>query len=407
VSIEEGADNSLLITNDNGELEWATIEDIVQDAETVTLLEDNGDGTYTYTSEDSTKTVIDVPASVVENFETIVNDGPVEVNGDTFNTVEVYIIQLSVDVSNVERSDFITVTRSLPDALPILVSIEEGADNSLLITNDNGELEWATIEDIVQDAETVTLLEDNGDGTYTYTSEDSTKTFIDVPASVVENFETIVNDGPVTIHGDTFNTVEEYLSHVANESVTLEGSDFITVTGSGTDADPYVVSIEEGADNSLLITNDNGELEWATIEGIVQGAETVTLLEDNGDGTYTYTSEDSTKTVIDVPASVVENFETIVNDGPVEVNGDTFNTVEEYIIQLAEDVSNVEGSDFITVTGSGTDADPYAVSIEEGADNSLLITNDNGELEWATIEDIVQDAETVTLLEDNGDGTYT
>src|SRR5699024_11378339 len=95
---------------------------------------------------------------------------------------------------------------------------------------------------------------------------------------------TIVNDGPVTINGDTFNTVEEYLSHVANESVTLEGSDFINVTGSGTDADPYVVSIEEGADNSLLITNDNGELEWATIEDIVQDAETVTLLEDNGDG---------------------------------------------------------------------------------------------------------------------------
>src|SRR5699024_618132 len=268
---------------------------------------------------------------------TIVNDGPVTINGDTFNTVEEYLSHVANESVTLEGSDFINVTGSGTDADPYVVSIEEGADNSLLITNDNGELEWATIEDIVQDAETVTLLEDNGDGTYTYTSEDSTKTVIDVPASVVENFETIVNDGPVEVNGDTFNTVEEYIIQLAEDVSNVEGSDFITVTGSGTDADPYAVSIEEGADNSLLITNDNGELEWATIEDIVQDAETVTLLEDNGDGTYTYTSEDSTKTVIDVPASVVENFETIVNDGPVTIYGDTFNTVEEYLSHVANE----------------------------------------------------------------------
>src|SRR5699024_2030212 len=67
--------------------------------------------------------------------------------------------------------------------------------------------------------ETVTDIADNGNGTYTYKNEDGDTFVIDVPTSVVENFETIVNDGPVTINGDTFNTVEEYLTHVANESV--------------------------------------------------------------------------------------------------------------------------------------------------------------------------------------------
>src|SRR5690606_14527473 len=131
-------------------------------------------------------------------------------------------------------------------------------------------------------------------------------------------------------------------------------SDFITVTGTGTSDDPYVVSIKEGDANSMLITNEAGELEWATIESIVKDNETVTTLVEGSDGKYTYTSENNTVTVIDIPASVVQNFETIVNSGPVEVNGDTFTTLEEYIAHLFPYTALFRSSDFITVTGTGT-----------------------------------------------------
>src|SRR5690625_4044850 len=404
VAIEEGAANSMLITDANGDLEWATIESIVQSNETITTLVESN-GIYTYTSEDNTVTVIDIPASVVENFETIVNDGPVTVNGETFNTVEEYITHIANESVTIGGSDFINVTGSGTAADPYVVAIEEGAANSMLITDANGDLEWATIESIVQSNETITTLVESN-GIYTYTSEDNTVTVIDIPASVVENFETIVNDGPVTVNGETFNTVEEYITHIANESVTIGGSDFINVTGSGTAADPYVVAIEEGAANSMLITDANGDLEWATIESIVQSNETITTLVESN-GIYTYTSEDNTVTVIDIPASVVENFETIVNDGPVTVNGETFNTVEEYITHIANESVTIGGSDFINVTGSGTAADPYVVAIDDGSANSMLITDANGDLEWATIESIVQANETVTVLVANADGTYT
>ncbi len=55
----------------------------------------------------------------------------------------------------------------------------------------------------------------------------------------------------------------------------------------------------------MLITNVAGELEWATTESIVQANETVTTLVNNTDGTYTYTSENGTVTIIDTPTSVV------------------------------------------------------------------------------------------------------
>src|SRR5690606_6193541 len=156
-------------------------------------------------------------------FEEIVNGGPVTIDGDTYNTIEEYI------------------------------------------------------QHLVETNETVTTLVNNNDGTYTYTSEDGTVTVVDVPASVINQFEEIVNGGPVTIDGDTYNTIEEYIRHLGE-------------------------------------TN-----------------ETVTTLVNNNDRTYTYPSEDSTTTFPYAPLFRSNQFEEIVNGGPVTIDGDTYNTIEEYI----------------------------------------------------------------------------
>ncbi|MFD2037539.1 hypothetical protein ACFSKL_22285, partial [Belliella marina] len=122
--------------------------------------------------------------------------------------------------------------------------IYDPTTNQFFYTNEDGDLVAIDLGDLIN--ETVTTLVDNGDGTYTHTSEDGTVTVVDVPASVVNQFEDIINSGPVTINGDTFTSIEEY------------------------------------------------------IENIVALNETVTTLVDNGDGTYTHTSEDGTVTVVDV-----------------------------------------------------------------------------------------------------------
>src|SRR5690606_4179437 len=138
------------------------------------------------------------------------------------------------------------------------------------------------IQHLVETNETVTTLVNNNDRTEAHRAGEDTVTVVDVPASVINQFEEIVNGGLVTIDGDTYNTIEEYIQH-------------------------------------LVETN-----------------ETVTTLVNNNDGTYTYTSEDGTVTVVDVPASVINQFEEIVNGGPVTIDGDTYNTIEEYIQHLVE-----------------------------------------------------------------------
>src|SRR5690606_3410528 len=138
------------------------------------------------------------------------------------------------------------------------------------------------IQHLVETNETVTTLVNNNDGRSEERRVGNKVTVRDVPASVIKQFEEIVNGGQVTIDGDTNNTIEKYIQH-------------------------------------LVETN-----------------ETVTTLVNNNDGTYTYTSEDGTVTVVDVPASVINQFEEIVNGGPVTIDGDTYNTIEEYIQHLVE-----------------------------------------------------------------------
>src|SRR5699024_1701582 len=409
ITIEVNNDGLEKIDNE-GDI-YNEIINLIDDNETVNTVVVNAHGRDTYTSEVGTVTVIDIPASVVENFETIVNDGPVTVNGETFNTVEEYITHIANESVTIGGSDFINVTGSGTDTDPYVVAINEGAANSMLITNDNGDLEWVTIESIVQANETVTTIVKNADGTYTYTNEEEDEVVIDIPASVVDQFENIYNqivNEEITIDGDLYNSFEEYLTTVINNATTFEDNDFIEVTGDGSAANPYKITIKEGDDNSMLITNDQGELEWATIESIVTANETVTRIEEE-DGIYTYYNEEDTPFIIDIPSSVVENFENVYNqivNEEITVDGDTFTSFEEYLTTVINNATTFEYYDYIEVTGDCSTPHSYELTIKEGDDNSMLITNDQGELEWATIESIVTANETVTRIEEE-DGIYT
>src|SRR5690606_24639159 len=290
---------------------------LVETNETVTTLVNNNDGTYTYTSEDGTVTVVDVPASVINQFEEIVNGGPVTIDGDTYNTIEEYIqhlVETNETVRTEEHRVGRTYTYTSEDGTVTVVDVPASVINQFEEIVNGGPVTidgdtYNTIEEYIQHLvetnETVTTLVNNNDGTYTYTSEDGTVTVVDVPASVINQFEEIVNGGPVTIDGDTYNTIEEYIQH-------------------------------------LVETN-----------------ETVSPLATNNHSTYTYTSEDGTVTVVDVPASVINQFEEIVNGGPVTIDGDTYNTIEEYIQHL------VETNETVTTLVNNNDG-TYTYTSEDG-----------------------------------------
>ena len=289
---------------------------IVKANETVTTLLTNTDGTYTYKSENGTETIIDIPASVANNFETIVNNNP--------EKVKEIIEKVAKDVEG-------NVTYNGTD---LVYKDATGADQVI------------NLDQLVKANETVTTLLANTDGTYTYKSENGTETIIDIPASVANNFETIVNNNP--------EKVKEIIEQVAKD---VEGN----VTYNGTD---LVYKDATGADQVI------------NLDQLVKANETVTTLLSDGNGKYTYKSENGTETIINVPESVIETFETIIAD----------NNVKSEIRNL---FTSIGGGN---VYFNGT---------------VLEYTDESGDRQALNLTSFVKSSETVTKLIDNTDGTYT
>ena len=84
------------------------------------------------------------------------------------------------------------------------------------------------------------------------------------------------------------------------------------MANSSDDANTTNVSLTKDNMNLILTDSDGNSVQIA-----LSDLQTITTLVSNGNGKYTYTSENGTVTVIDVPADVVQNFETIIQDASV------------------------------------------------------------------------------------------
>ncbi|WP_121375415.1 beta strand repeat-containing protein, partial [Flavobacterium endophyticum] len=394
-----------------GTTQTINFEELVQANETVTTLVSDGDGKYTYTSEDGTTTLIDVPADVIENFTAIMGDTSVSTtikniidanetltilgydsvtkkltykdedgntttldmaqlvagnetvttlanNGDGTYTYKneagaEVTINVPADVMN-NFEEIISNTEVLNQLIENLTNTTVGGNvsyngTSFTYVDATGTTQTINIEDLVQANETVTTLVSNGSGKYTYTSEDGTTTLIDVPADVISNFTTIMGDTSVST------TIKNIID--ANETLTILGYDAAT--------------------KKLTYKDEDGNTTILDMAQLVAGNETVTTLANNGDGTYTYKNEAGAEVTINVPADVMNNFEEIINN-------------TEVLNQLIENLTNTTVGGNVSYNGT-----------------NFTYVDATGTTQTINIQEIVRGNETVTTLTNNGDGTYT
>ncbi|WP_240458456.1 hypothetical protein, partial [Sphingobacterium luzhongxinii] len=132
----------------------------------------------------------------------------------------------------------------------------------------NGNPVTIDFKQVVKVNETVTMLTPLGQGKYEYISENGTKTTINVPSDVIQNFETIVKEENVN------NAITNLIKNVGG-NVYYDGAKFTYVT-------------------------NTGETKEITIKEIIKGNETITTLVDNKDGTITYNNEEGEPVTIDL-----------------------------------------------------------------------------------------------------------
>ncbi|MEK6494198.1 hypothetical protein [Myroides odoratimimus] len=102
---------------------------------------------------------------------------------------------------------------------------------------------------------------------------------IDVVGGVVNNLEEIVNNGPVTVDGRTFKTVNDYITYLTESK-----GGFTKIIYDATTGDAIFQEWNETTNSWVNVDNTK-------FNKIVTDNETVTTLVENADGTYTYYNE--------------------------------------------------------------------------------------------------------------------
>ncbi|MDR2221165.1 MAG: hypothetical protein LBE34_00340 [Flavobacteriaceae bacterium] len=521
----------------------------LKDINIVTTLEDKGNGKYTFTNEEGTKTTIDVTGSVVNNISEILND--TKVQNDIYNTVAAQGKAATASDGSIKIDNG---GQAVLNAMQIAVAnqgitpekIAPGkSTKQLLVTDAQGKVQWVDVtSDIIKDAikhhEKVTVLENNGDGTLTYYNEHALdeKTglpiigkgvrfdantlnikertdkkekgiydFYDGHTSLTNPLMTIstranaiyFDDSTTVIEGDNLQEVIENItkkieiaqgkrSSLSGEGILINGgkevSESVLKEMKLTIADDAITSakikngevvtdklrneavtvqkIKPGIDNYLLVTK-NGKADWvpasdSVIKDVVKQNETVTVVVNNNNGTYSYYNEKS----IDKDGNPIEGQGTLIDANTLSITDDSkgkyvFNdgngeiaTIDikgTVITNIDEILSNstVQETIFKTVAAKGkdvtaidksitiehgnnaalntmqiavTDGGITPTKIEPGPDKYLLVTK-NGKVDWVPatdeiIKEVIDTNEKITLLvvgkhagTDEANGTFT
>ena len=264
--------------------------------------------------------------------------------------------------------------------------------------------------------ETVTTLVDNGDGTYTYTSEDGTVTTVDVPADIVNQFEDIVNSGPVTVNGNTYNSIEEYLEYMvtANSSddqqlsfdsgtniLTLEDGGTVDLSGLVNTDDQQITDFSlDGTTNVLTLTLEDGGTQSVDLSGYV-GIDTnttnISLTEDGTDLILTDSDGGEVKIALaDLAAQINTDDQQITDfslDGTTNVLTLTIEDGGTQMVNLSGLSSNPSVVTPVTTAG-----------VTAGLTPQTIATHDDGA---GTTENIQETVTTFNDLDNDGIFTYT
>ncbi len=425
------------------------ILNLIDTNEKVTVLQDNGGGSYTYFSEadiDDTGVVIGtgVTFNVVEDVVTnIQNEGDVYTvidsvinaksdtlfynNDGTYTHIAVDGATTIIDSTDADFAIYDNSTSGLTSTDvqgaidEILDSISSGSGVSL-VDNNNGTVTLKSSDGTGLGTVSKGDLTKNPDGTYTYDNGDGTPVDIDVISDVVTNIQ---NGGDVyTVIDSVINAKSDTLFYNNDGTYTHIAVDGTTTIIDSTDAD---FAIYDNSTSGLDVTNVQ-----EAIDSLVNRTNTLSTMSDtlysDTNGIYTHVTVDGDIVTIDIPADVVTNisnqgdiYQEIINQLDSVYGNVYYNSSEKkfYYIDDAGVKQPIDWSEFNTVNTSfviqndsltviDSDGNNVQLAVSEIAKNPTfidsLVTNNRFN---DSIVSIIQGNETITTLVQNPDSTYT
>ncbi|WP_417803930.1 hypothetical protein [Thalassospira lucentensis] len=344
----------------------------VPDGATLSSGVDNGDGTWSLSPADLSGLTITPPEDYSGSFDLSVTATSRESNGSTASSSS----SMTVDVTGVA------------DGATLDVANASGAEDSAIALNidtellDGSESLSITISG-VPDGATLSAGTDNGDGTWSLSSDQLDGLTI-TPADNFSGEIDLTVSVTTTDGNDTAVVMEELTVDVTGkaDAPTLDVSD-----ASGSEDSAIALDIDAGL-------TDSSETLTVTIFGVPDGA-TLSAGTDNGDGTWTLSSTDLGGLTITPADDFSGSFDLGVTAQSVD----------------GEDVATTSGSITVEVAGVA-DAPTLDVSDSSGSEDSAIALDidagltDSSEVLSVTITG-VPDGATLSAGTDNGDGTWT
>jgi hypothetical protein len=180
------------------------------------------------------------------------------------------------------------------------------------------------LDEIFKKYESVSTLENKGNGNYTYTDEKGKSTDVEVLGDVINIFGEVIADDSVR------KILIDFIKNDATENLTYDGT-------------------------MVYYVNSEGERKELDFADIVKSNETIsTLTKDGSQSIYTYTDESKKELIIDIKQDVINEFGNILNDESV------INYIQNYL--KVNQSSRLLGGDGIIVTGNGLENTPYRIS---------------------------------------------
>ena len=375
VSDASGSEDSAIALNidaglaDSSETLTITISGVPEGA-TLSAGTDNGDGTWTLSSDQLEGLSVTPPSDFNGSFD-------LEITAST---------QDGIDIASVTDTVMVDVA-GVADAPTLDVANASGSEDSAIALDidaglaDSSESLTVTISG-VPDGAALSAGTDNGDGSWTLSSEQLDGLTITPP----ENFSGSFDLGMTATSAD------------GEDVATTTGSITVDVTGVA-DAPTLDVSNAAGNEDSAIALNldvglaDSSETLTVTISGVPEGA-TLSAGTDNGDGSWTLNPEQLDGLTVTPAEDFSGSFDLRVT--ATSADGEDIASVSDTI---TVDVAGVADTPTLDVSdASGSEDSDIALDIEAGL-------SDASEVLSVTISGVPEGAR-LSAGTDNGDGTW-